>query len=101
MLHPVEPEGERQVVLLGSCGSVNTRRGGRQGCKHGRGGCLWKKRELEGVLLLLPFTPGVFLDISVGVGIPLSVSGAGEWLRSIERNGAKPDRVAAALCVSN
>jgi hypothetical protein len=29
------------------------------------------------VLLLLPFTPRVFLDTGVGVGIPLSVSGTG------------------------
>jgi hypothetical protein len=40
--------------------------------------------EEDGVkecVLLLPFTPRVFLDTGVGVGIPLSVSGAGEWLR--------------------
>lgn len=38
--------------------------------------------EEEGVrecVLLLPFKPRVFLDTGVGVGIPLSVSGAGEW----------------------
>ena len=53
-------------------------------------------RVRRGVLLLLS-TPGVFLDTGVGVGIPLPVSGAGEWLRSIELSGAKPDRVAAAF----
>lgn len=29
----------------------------------------------------LPFTPRAFLDAGVGVGIPVSVSGAGEWLK--------------------
>jgi len=37
--------------------------------------------------VLLPFTPRVFLDTGVGVGIPLSVSGAGEWLRLINEVG--------------
>ena len=42
---------------------------------------------VRGRLLLLPFTPRVFLDTGVGVGIPLSVSGAGEWLRLINEVG--------------
>lgn len=33
---------------------------------------------VRGRVLLLPFTPRVFLDTGVGVGIPLSVSGVGE-----------------------
>jgi hypothetical protein len=34
---------------------------------------------VRGRVLLLPFMPRVFLDTGVGVGIPLSVSGTGEW----------------------
>lgn len=36
---------------------------------------------VRGRVLLLPFTPRVFLDTGVGVGIPPSVSVVGEWLR--------------------
>ncbi len=36
---------------------------------------------VRGRVLLLPFTPRVSLYTGVGVGIPLSVSGAGKWLR--------------------
>jgi hypothetical protein len=42
---------------------------------------------VKGRLFLLPFTSRVFLDTGVGVGIPLSVSGAGEWLRLINEVG--------------
>jgi len=42
---------------------------------------------VRGRVLLLPFTPRVFLDTGVGVGIPLSVSGVGEWLRLINEVG--------------
>jgi hypothetical protein len=38
-------------------------------------------------LLFLPFTPSVFLDTGVGVGIPLSVSGVGEWSRLTNEAG--------------
>ena len=37
--------------------------------------CGRKRSKIEGVLLLL-FTPGVFLDTGVGVGIPLDPSPA-------------------------
>ena len=40
-----------------------------------------EEEGVRGRVLLLPFTPRVFLDTGVGVGIPLSVSGAGKWLR--------------------
>lgn len=36
---------------------------------------------------VLPFTPRVFFDTGVGVGIPLSVSGTGGWLRLINEVG--------------
>lgn len=36
---------------------------------------------VRGRVFLLPFTPRVFFDTGVGVGIPLSVSGTGEWSR--------------------
>jgi hypothetical protein len=39
---------------------------------------------VRGRVLLLPFTPRVFLDTGVGVGIPLSVSEVEEWGRLIE-----------------
>ena len=41
-----------------------------------------EEEGVRGRVLLLPFTPRVFfLATGVGVGIPLSVSGAGEWSR--------------------
>jgi hypothetical protein len=46
--------------------------------------------EEEGVrerVSLLPFMPRVFLDTGVGVGIPLSASGVGEWLKLINEVG--------------
>jgi hypothetical protein len=46
-----------------------------------------EEEGVRGRVLLLPFTPRVFLDPGVGVGIPLSVSGAGEWLRLIDSGG--------------
>jgi hypothetical protein len=78
-------------------------------CRGGAGDSAWFVRERErerettlrtrsrrlpveedGVrecVLLMPFTPRAFLDTGVGVGIPLSVSGAGEWLRLTNEGG--------------
>jgi hypothetical protein len=42
---------------------------------------------VRGRVLSLPFTPRVFFDKGVGVGIPLSASGTGGWLRLINEVG--------------